>query len=273
MERPRTGHRQDHEGSIAVVDLIRRQAVPIRIPSAEEADTDEFVTNLLGPTSTEAGRHRGTMAKAAKLIGLAVGSIVLCGSVAAAATLSRSRPDSQQPPVAAPIPITGIGVLRPDTLEAQLAGHSTGTPSAHLTTAPAPAGTSHASNRAGAPAGTGTPAKAPSSEDEPAAPVPTNPQQLVRDFYQLVESQPAAAAELISPSLLSADPTGFINAWHSASRVEVDSVQVNPDGTVQAVVRMLQTDGSWLRVTELLHVTQGSAPVISGAQLLSAQNG
>ena len=47
----------------------------------------------------------------------------------------------------------------------------------------------------------------------------------------------------------------------------------NPDGTVQAVIRMLQPDGSWVRLVELLHVTLGNDPVISGAELLSAQHG
>ena len=267
MERPRTGHRQDQEGSIAVVDLIRRQNVgPIRIPSIEEADTDALLTELLGE-EVEPSRRRGTMAKAAKLIGLAIGSIVLCGSVAAAATLARSRPPANAPVVAAPTPITGIGALRPDTLEAQLSGH-TGGPSARPNTKATTPHTSskpeHAANNA---------APAPSAPATGSVPTPSSPQQLVREFYQLVASQPAAAAQLLSPSLLDTDPTGFIDAWQSAAKVEVDSVQANPDGTVQAVVRMLQSDGTWLRVVELLHVTQGSQPLISGAQLLSAQNG
>ena len=262
MERPRTAHGSDHEGSIAVVDLIRRQNVgPVRIPSIEEADTDALLTELLGE-EMEPGRHRGKMARAAKLVGLAVGSIVLCGSVAAAATLARSRPQADPPVVAAPTPITGIGALRPDTLEAQLSDHG-GAAAAPITPA-RPA----ASVKVAPPVG-----KAPVGASTPAPPAAASPQQLVREFYQLVESQPAAAAPLLSPSLLSTDPTGFINAWQSAAKVEVDSVQANPDGTVEAVVRMLQADGSWLRVVELLHVTQGSQPLISGAQLLSAQNG
>ena len=264
MERPRTGHRHDQEGSVAVIDLIRRQHVePVRIPSIEEADTDALLTELLGD-EVEPGRQRGKMARAAKLVGLAVGAIVLCGSVAAAATLSRSRPPADPPVVAAPTPITGIGALRPDTLEAQLSGHGGG-----ATAAPTAPSTPRVSVTTAAPAG-----KAPAAASTPpAAPTALSPQQLVREFYQLVESQPAAAAQLLSPSLLSTDPTGFINAWQSAAKVEVDSVQTNPDGTVQAVVRMVQADGSWLRVVELLHVTQGSQPLISGAQLLSAQNG
>ncbi|HEY4021912.1 MAG TPA: hypothetical protein VGM75_24725 [Pseudonocardiaceae bacterium] len=264
MERPRTGHRHDQDGSIAVVDLIRRQHVgPVRIPSIEEADTDALLTELLG-TEVEPNRHRGKMARAAKLIGLAVGSIVLCGSVAAAATLARSRPPASAPAVAAPTPITGIRALRPDTLEAQLSGHTQGNAAPTTSAAPhASAKPEHAANNA-------TP-KTPATDQ--AAPNPTSPQQLVREFYQLVESQPAVAAQLLSPSLLSTDPAGFISAWQSAAKVEVDSVQANPDGTVQAVVRMLQPDGSWLRVVELLHVTPGSQPLISGAQLLSAQNG
>ena len=268
MERPRTGHRHDQEGSIAVVDLIRRQHVgPVRIPSIDEVDTDALLTELLGAEQVEPARHRGKIAKAAKLIGLTVGSIVLCGSVAAAATLARSRPPASAPAVAAPTPITGIGALRPDTLEAQLSGHSSGASAPPATSARShPPATPHQA-ASDVPAPASTPA-----DDAPAAPAPNNPAQLVREFYQLVESQPSAAAQLLSPSLLS-DPTGFINAWQSAAKVEVESVQANPDGTVQAVLRLLQPDGSWLRVVELLHVTQGSQPLISGAQLLSAQNG
>ena len=266
MERPRTAHRSDHEGSIAVVDLIRRQHTgPVRIPSIEEADTDALLTELLGE-EIEPGRHRGKMARAAKLVGLAVGSIVLCGSVAAAATLSRSRPPANPPVVAAPTPITGIGALRPDTLEAQLSDHG------GAAVAPSTSGKPHASVKVAPPTGN-APVAATTPSANPGAATITSPQQLVREFYQLVESQPAAAAQLLSPSLLPTDLTGFINAWQSAAKVEVDSVQANPDGTVQAVVRMLQADGSWLRVVELLHVTQGSQPLISGAQLLSAQNG
>ena len=263
MERPRTAHRSDHEGSIAVVDLIRRQHTgPVRIPSIEEADTDALLTELLGE-EIEPGRHRGKMARAAKLVGLAVGSIVLCGSVAAAATLSRSRPPVNPPVVAAPTPITGIGALRPDTLEAQLSDHGGAAAPPRASDKP------RASVKVTPPV-----AKTPVAASTPAAPPAAgSPQQLVREFYQLVESQPATAAQLLSPSLLSTDLTGFVNAWQSAAKVEVDSVQANPDGTVQAVVRMLQADGSWLRVVELLHVTQGSQPLISGAQLLSAQNG
>jgi hypothetical protein len=168
--------------------------------------------------------------------------------------------------VAAPTPITGIGALRPDTLEAQLSGHG-GAAAAPTTSARPHAPIRTAPHAADAPAAASTPPA------DPAPPSATSPQQLVREFYQLAESQPAAAAQLLSPSLLSTDPTGFIKAWQSAAKVEVDSVQANPDGTVQAVVRMLQPDGSWLRVVELLHVTSGSQPLISGAQLLSAQNG
>jgi len=42
---------------------------------------------------------------------------------------------------------------------------------------------------------------------------------------------------------------------------------------VQAVIRMREPDGTWVRVVEQLHVTDGSSPVIDGAELLSAQRG
>jgi hypothetical protein len=76
VDRPKSGHRRHDTGSVTVVDLLRRQQGPIRIPSADEAATVQFLDDLLGP-SHQREAHRGWLAKGAKLAGLAIGSLAL----------------------------------------------------------------------------------------------------------------------------------------------------------------------------------------------------
>ena len=100
MDRPTNGHRRHQTGSITVVDLIRRQQGPVRIPSAletaaqqDEAETVQFVEGLLGPETPDDSLigPRGWLARGAKLAGLALGSLALCGSVVAASALTHHR--------------------------------------------------------------------------------------------------------------------------------------------------------------------------------------
>jgi hypothetical protein len=279
VERPKTGHRHE-AGSVTVVDLIRRQHGPVRIPSADELSTTEFVGDLLGDDllgpAPEPDR-RGWLARSAKLAGLGVGSLVLCGSVVLASTLTHDRHEPVIAPPPAPSLLVGADALRPDALAAQLAGTHT-SPIPLPTTVPAP----HSRVAVAHPrtvAATGT-TPAPTTEPAVSSPVTTEPLDgpptavdVVRSFFRLVATQPTAATQLVDPTLLEADPLGFARSWSSMTKITVDSVTVNPDDSVQAVVRMLEPDGTWLRVVELLHVTGGDDPVIDGAQLLSAQHG
>jgi hypothetical protein len=275
VERP-TGHRHHQAGSITVVDLIRRgETGPVRIPSAEEKITEDFVADLLGPAD-EDDRGRGRMARAAKFVGLAVGSVVLCGSIVAASTLAHRRAAGPVLQVSHSAPITGVGALRPDTLRAELDT----TPAVPGTRAPArPAG----SARTAVPS---SPLPVPRPAADPPAVVTTttappppiaagaDPVTVVRDFYQLAASSPASALGLLAPALRATGGSGFVDSWTNTRQVTVESVSAQAaDGTVQAVVRLLQPDGSWLRVVELLHVRPGAHPVIDEAELLSAQHG
>lgn len=274
MDRPRNGHRRHDTGSITVVDLIRRQQGPVRIPSADERDTVQFVSELLGPADTVttdadlAGghEHRGWLARSAKLAGLAVGSLALCGSMVVAAELTHHRTAATVTRPATTV-LTGVGALRPDTVAAALSGPRIAPPTPAHTTAPTVAGGRETGTIVGGP-----PAA-------PAAPPAAQPATgstaigVVRTFYRLVGSDPNAAAALIDPSLLAADPIGFAQAWSALSRIDIESVQQTSAGTVQAVIRMQSLDGTWVRVVEQVHVTDGSSPVIDGAELLSAQRG
>jgi hypothetical protein len=270
VDRPRTATGQHLAGSVTVVDLIRRAQGPVRIPSADEVDTNRFVGDLLGPLPENDEPTRGRLARAGKLIGLAAGSLVLCGSVLAASALAHERhgatPGQLPPP---PAQITGGSVLQPDAIMAQLSGSAH--PAAPTTTAVA---TSHTQVTASHSAGhLDRPAQSPIGATDPArSAAALSPAQMVREFFQLAQSRPAEAASLIDPTLL-VDPLGFTRSWSEVRDVRVDNVQTQPDGTVRAVIELLQPDNTWLQVVELLHVTSGGTPVIDGAQLLSAQRG
>lgn len=270
MNRPRTGHRPHQAGSITVVDLIRRQPVPIRIPSADELGTSTLVTELLGP-ETGPGRPRSTLARAGKLLGLAAGSMVLCGSVIAASTYAHAHQIATPTTVAATGPITGLGALRPDMVEAQVGGRAPAAPAAEPHRADKPA--VRAAPVASAP--DTAPAAPPSSSPVQIPPL-ASPADVVREFYQLVNTEPTLAERLVDPSLLEADAASFATAWESVRRVDVESIQTNPDGSIQAVIRMLDGNGGWTRIVERLRVREagtGTSPVISDAELLSAQRG
>lgn len=259
MDRPK-GDGQLEASAVTVVDLSRRQRQPVRIPSADEVDTTEFVGDLLGPEPGADEPRRGWAARAAKLIGLATGSLVLCGSVVAASTLAHDRKGGSQlnPP---PAEITGGSVLRPDTILAQLSGPPRTTRPTPATSAPRAKPTTRT---AAAPEHT--------SVNPPEAPADLRPDQVVREFYALARQQPAEAASLLDPSLL-ADPLGFDQSWTAVRGVRVSSLQTAADGTVRTVIELLPPEGTWLQVAELLHVSQGADPVINGAELLSAQRG
>ncbi len=270
MDRPTSGHRRHEAGSVTVVDLIRRQEGPVRIPSAYEAATVQLMDDLLGISVGSPEPQRGWLAKGAKLAGLALGSLALCGSVYAASTFTH-RPATTSTSALGDTVLTGVGALRPDKVAAQLSG-----------TAPAPAPDRPAgrtgSIATGRATGTVIGSAAPSATTAtPRLPAPSTERisaaQVVTTFYQLAATSPGLASQLLSPSLLAGESTGFDQAWHSLRDVEVESVTQTGSDTVQAVVRMREPDGTWLRVVELLNVTGGHNPLISGAELLSAQHG
>lgn len=275
MDRPTTGHRQQ-AGSITVVDLIRRQQGPVRIPSAREAATVTFMDDLLGEEEP-VERPRGWVARSAKFAGLALGSLVLCGSVYAASTLTHHRAGGPAEVAGGPVAsvLTGVGALRPDTVAAQLSG--TAQPPPAPSTAPF-AGSVATGRATGTVVGQATTSTTPTTQAQPAGQVSVV--AVVRSFYQLVATDPDLATRLISPALLHGDhgftngiDEGFDNAWHSMTHIQVERIDQTSPHTVQAVVRMLGPDGMWLRVVELLHLTGGTHPLINGAELLSAQRG
>ena len=107
MDRPTSGHRRHEAGSVTVVDLIRRHQGPVRIPSDHETATVQLMDDLLGISAEPPEPQRGWLAKGAKLAGLALGSLALCGSVYAASTLTH-RPATTSTSALGDTVLTGV---------------------------------------------------------------------------------------------------------------------------------------------------------------------
>lgn len=286
MDRPRTAHRRRHADSITVVDLIRRhyaQSGVGWVPTGTERITEERLAGLLGPVEVRQPPPRDTTNKTgrtAKAVGLTVGAMALCGSVVTAAAFAHHRPTSNViVPATLPTEVTGVDALRPDSLAGALGDTSTHhrpAPTAPAAASVAPTSRVQLYRYDGVTGSAGTP----STDAQPTAGVTSaSPQQstqhsaqdVVRSFFQLVTTSPTAALSLLDPSLLVSGRGDFVQSWSVINQVTVESVHTTPAGEVQAVIRMLLPDGTWMRVVERLDMTPGNPPLINGADLLSAQ--
>jgi hypothetical protein len=284
VQRPTTsGRRHDRAGAITVAELIKKQPSPIRIPSSEQAATEGFVEDLLGPEAP-AEQNRPKASRAAKAAGLITGAVVLFASVATASVLAGNRPAGPSSPRnEPPLEISGVSALRPDLLNAQL--HDQAVPPqvtitvASATSSRAPAAstapTASANTSANTPAVTADARAEVLSQTEATVPsIATGPQpqiDVVRTFYELLSTSPTAASTLLAPELLGTDPHEFAQSWTTIKKINLDDTTLRPDGSVLAVVSMQGSDGRWLRVEQLFTLTDSSVPRIVGTQLVSAQ--
>jgi len=269
VQRPTTtGRRHNRAGSITVEELIRKQPIPIRIPSAEEADTDLLVREVLGLEETKDHRRPNRAAKAA---GLVTGAFVLVVSVTAASILAGHRPrNPEQPPAAAPIELSGSIALRPDLLSARLryeepAAADIADPGPAVTPVPhPPIAADPKPDPSTAPTVAAAPPLTVSATSQPKIDV-------VRGFYELLPANPADASRLLSADLVGDDPLDFIRSWTTIKAITVEGTALRPDGSVLAEVSMQELDGRWLRVEQLFWFADTSTPKIIGTELLSAQ--
>lgn len=93
---------------------------------------------------------------------------------------------------------------------------------------------------------------------------------MVDEFYRRVASAPEQALDLLSPALAGEEAGDLVRAWSTMREVEVLDTQVQPGGSVRAVVLMHRDDGTRLRVTQQLGLDE-SAHSISDAILLAAE--
>ncbi|MGQ0837596.1 hypothetical protein [Actinokineospora sp.] len=274
MDRPTAGRRRMRSGSVHVTELIGRQAPVFDLPPEADAEpTETFAMVDIEPA--EHGAHRRPLsrrAQVAKIVGLGVATITLCGAVAAATMISRDRAAVATDPSTRPsLQITGQRALLPHELNptADDAGPAvpaprTGAASATVRMTPARTAT--------------TPAPAPGTDatTRPARGVDTvvrpttSSRDLVLEYYRLIESNPGGAFGLLSGETLGVSLVEFLGAWTSVVGVDVLEVVEQPDG-VLAVVRMQLVGGTELRIRQLLKVAGTTHRQIVGAELLSAQ--
>lgn len=209
-------------------------------------------------------------AKLAKLTGLTMAGTLLVGAVVASSLVTRERDQSAAPVSPAPPQITGAAALggfaSDGAPQERRGGNAAGRVQA--TTTPAP----HSPVAQTQPPASGaTSAPEGSAPAEPTTPEPTEADKLsvVNEFYRRVDSAPEKALDLLSPAL-AGEAGDLVRAWSTMRQVHVIETQVQPDGSVLAVVLMRRDDGTRLRVTQQLGLDQ-SGRSISRAVLLAAE--
>lgn len=267
------------DGSVSVADLLNRQALPVRILSQDEVDTEDFVQSLL---VREEKRARSRFGVVFRIIGLTVCAVIFGGVLAAATVLIGSQQTAKQPDqvIATPNSITGAAALRPDTFTNQISGIDQVLTKA-LNQEPLAAATSNLSSTSQV---TPNPASkaAPNNQLSNTASSP-NPQvtseaksaetkvDVVREFYQRVTSDPRSALKLLDPGIAEVDQPGFIQAWSSIKAIQPVVVRMRKDNSVLGVFTIEASDGLWLRIAQVVHLSNVSPPKITDAEVLSVQ--
>nr|WP_042198862.1 hypothetical protein [Kibdelosporangium sp. MJ126-NF4]CEL23578.1 hypothetical protein [Kibdelosporangium sp. MJ126-NF4]CTQ93114.1 hypothetical protein [Kibdelosporangium sp. MJ126-NF4] len=295
MERPTSGRRHIRAGAITVAELIKNRPTPVHVPSRDdepsrdEAATEEIpagiATEPMPPISATDHRaetssspapntHRRQAARTgqlAKLAGLGVATVVLCGSIAAASIINTRRQATTEAADRPAAEMTNEQALLPNmfTLTA-------GSTTPRITTElPAP-------NKGSATATVENPGsgrrpaeakKLAGSSTPPTQAANTTPTdiELVREYYKLLASQPHQAVGLLDGLLRQTDLSHFLDSWSQTRDIRVIDVQPRDDGALLAVVEMILPDGATARVQQLLRVTDGQPKRITGAEILSAQ--
>ncbi|WP_156757843.1 hypothetical protein [Actinokineospora pegani] len=235
----------------AVIDLAGVLGHPH--PAVDEQATEQF-TRVVDAQAAQAApvrrSSRASRVAQASVLGIAV--VALAGAVTAAAIVADQRAGSDGPPPPASR-ITGERALLPDQLSAALAG-----------TSPPPAATGDRPSVAATDPGT-DPARS-SATPRPVV----RPDDLVREFYGLVRTDPAAAYELLAGDRLGTGPEEFDAAFRSVV-VRLESAELTDRG-VLAVLTITSADGTHLRIRQLLTVSPGVPQQITGVELVAAQS-
>jgi hypothetical protein len=215
--------------------------------------------------------RESTLARRAKLVGLLAAGALVVGSVIAASTLT-SPHRAQVSADADEHGITGAAALGGFAVPAPAK------PNQHHSSKTTPAAKQPPAQQApDAQQGTGETSAAPSSATAASSPrgetPPTTAKKLaaVKTFYTTVDSNPQGALALLDPLLAGEQPGDLVRAWSSMTSIQLQQVEVQADGSIKAVVMMLQPDGGHLLVTQLLKITDGTTNLISEAKLLSSQ--
>jgi hypothetical protein len=222
-------------------------------------------------STAPAREPESTLSKVAKLAGLTTAASLLVGAVVASSVLTRQRPGQDAEANPAPPQITGAAALG-----GFVPGAAGGSRHEGKATSPAPSAVTTAQVPVAQtqPAGGDAAVAGPATTQPPQQATDGEKMALVKQFYQrMVSPHPEDALAMLTPDLAGDESGDLVRAWSSMDKVDVDEVEVQPDGTVRAVVTMQQHDGTKLRITQVLSLTKGKgrSAVISKAVLLSAE--
>ncbi|SDD97853.1 hypothetical protein [Actinokineospora iranica] len=302
MDRPTTGKRRVRSGSVHVTELIRKQPPPLTLPADLPSGLSAGLVDEVAAPRTRAAEpaddapvaHRrppSRGAQLAKVTGLGLAVITLCGAVATATMIARDRGAARAAAEQRPkVQITGERALlpdelnravvessqgRPDTRAAQRNGTAAGEVSAvppaqpsspDQTAATGQSTTGQSTSAAHTGAGDTSPARTGQSQ----RPVSSS-RELVLEYYRLIKVNPSGAFDLLAGDLLGTTLSEFIGSWTAVADIEVLDVQERSDG-VLAVIRLRLLDGTHLRIQQLLTVTNTTPQKIIAAELVSAQS-
>jgi hypothetical protein len=200
-------------------------------------------------------------ARRAKLAGLVLAVALLIGAIVVAATKNQSTATQSGWAAAlngftisaAPEARGGSGAAAKPAPTSASTPSSTSAPAASATPAP------------------GGPQVTPAADDSPGSAGANEKIAAVRAFYRTMDQRPKDALSLLDPVLSTVQAQSLLDAWQQMDSIEVSQAQVQPDGTVLAVVTMIQRDGVRLRLTQSLRLAAGKPGVISEVRLLSAE--
>lgn len=297
MDYPTTGRRRQRSGAVSVAELVERSH-PVDedpVPTFEQTQTGATrhsargATTILSadapPEEAVSGTEEpasSTLAKICRTAGMTIGVLAVVAAVTTASTIDKQQPKQQPSTAPARYEITGVQALRPDAVAAHLGEQDAGAGTQRdgkASPLPSPSD-GQADDRM--PGNAGRPAHA--HTDASTVPGSTtsagvqfgkdaSPAVVVRRFYQLLAKDPSRAVTLLAPKLIGSGTDAFVQSWSRMRALRVEQLADHPDGTVTAVVRTLQPDGSWLRVRQLITTTGGPLPMIDTVRLVSAQRG
>ncbi|MFD9887864.1 hypothetical protein ACFWY9_00880 [Amycolatopsis sp. NPDC059027] len=217
-------------------------------------------------------------ARRAKLAGLAMAGGLVATAVVVAPTLTAAHRPVTVTEATAPAGFSGAAALGGRAVPHQQQQHNAadgGTTAGQQDTtghgkqpasssAPAPGQSSVTPSSSAAPTSSATTSAPKTPGDKLAA---------VKNFYATIGRDANGALALLAPALAGGEPGDLVRAWSTMDAIDVQEkdTQVQPDGSVLAVVTMRQPDGGLLRVTQLLRFAENTAALITDARLLSAQ--
>ncbi|MGH4022783.1 MAG: hypothetical protein ACRDT0_26815 [Pseudonocardiaceae bacterium] len=212
-----------------------------------------FVTELLYREG-RFGADSGGPSRTYRLFAAAVGIVLVCGIVTAAAALSGPRADRGVVVAADHRHITGPDVLRPALIRIAMGRPGAGS-------------RPPARDERVAPAGGGGLGEA---LDPVADPVLDPVLRLVTTFYQTAPTAPIDAYHLLSADMQQPGYDAFADSWSGIEQLSVDGIRRDAPDAALVAVTLERADGTVLHTLQRVVVSGGAAPVIGDATLLSA---